>query len=241
MRPFIAMSIAGLLPRSRRGFRLLVLLFAGLLGAQSVWLLLAELCRADVKQLPLSASGAAAAARQRSGALWAATFGRIRGQLWAEAAFTYADLAVATNQAHNDKNLAEQLAEARACLLSAVTRAPHQAEAWLLLAALASRYPSLAIDATQTLKMSYYTGPTEHQLIPLRLMLATRPAPLNDVDVRQFIVRDVRLLLAQQRTGAIQEAYSAASLAGKEAIEQTVEKIDPTIVGSLRTAPQRQF
>src|SRR5579883_3672012 len=99
-RPFIAMSIAGFLPRSRRGFRLLVLLFAGLLGAQSVWLLLAELSRADVKRLPTRPSAAAAAARQRSSALWAATFGGIRGQLWAEAAFTYADLAFAINQTH---------------------------------------------------------------------------------------------------------------------------------------------
>ena len=57
---------------SHRAFRLSTLLFAGVLGFQSAWLLLAEFSRVEAK--------------------WAAEIGGIRGDLWAESAFTYLHL-----------------------------------------------------------------------------------------------------------------------------------------------------
>ena len=73
-------------------FRLTALLFAILLGAQCLWLVLAELARPSINQLPTDMASAAAAAKQRDAAFRAASIGAIRSDLWAEAAFTYADL-----------------------------------------------------------------------------------------------------------------------------------------------------
>src|SRR4029078_6456503 len=73
-------------------FRLTALLFAILLGAQCVWILLAELARPSINQLPTDWASPAPAAKQRDAAYRAAVIGGIRSDLWAEAAFTYADL-----------------------------------------------------------------------------------------------------------------------------------------------------
>ena len=77
---------------SYSAFRLTVLLFAVLLGAQCVWLLLAELSKAGIDTLPTNVASASTAAKQRDTALWAARIGTIRGDLWADSAFTHADL-----------------------------------------------------------------------------------------------------------------------------------------------------
>ena len=46
---------------------------------------------------------AAAAAEQRDAASWAAAIGAIRGDLWAESAFTYADLLWGDKEAFKDE------------------------------------------------------------------------------------------------------------------------------------------
>src|SRR6516225_11066717 len=135
------------------GFRLAILLFAMLLGVQCVWLLLAEFSRPGIYRLPTDAAAAATARSDRINAGRAAVFGVIRGDLWRESAFTYADLM------WDDGNGGANLVQARSSLYNALTDAPHQSSVWLLLAGLASRYRLPGIDAIQDLKMSYYTGP----------------------------------------------------------------------------------
>ena len=78
--------------RSYFGFRLAILLFAMLLGVQCVWLLLAEFSRPDIYRLPTDAATATAAPNERINAGRAAMIFAIRGDLWAESTFTYADL-----------------------------------------------------------------------------------------------------------------------------------------------------
>jgi hypothetical protein len=58
----------------------------------------------------------------------------------------------------------------------------------------------------------------------------------NDVEMRQFITRDLRVFLARKQKSAITAAYSAASPAGKRFIEQTVKDIDPSALNSLAAA-----
>ncbi|MFZ0721871.1 MAG: hypothetical protein WAM99_13500, partial [Xanthobacteraceae bacterium] len=74
------------------GFRLSILLFAILLGAQCVWLLLPELLWPRIYQLPIDAT--ATTDKQHAAADWAASIAAVRGDLWAESAFTYAALIV---------------------------------------------------------------------------------------------------------------------------------------------------
>jgi hypothetical protein len=217
-------------------FRLWTLVFAILLGGQSVWLLLPEVSRSSVSRLPTDATSAAAAAEQRAPAARAASIGAIRGDLWADLAFTYADLLwVNTDQV---TDLTQLVTEVHTSLDRALDDAPHNSGAWLLLAGLSLRYPSGDLNTNAALKMSYYTGPSEQELIPLRLRFTAQSDFGGDFEMRQFVIRDLRLLLARQQKSAVAAAYKAASPAGKQFIEHEVGEIDPSALDWLRAAAQ---
>jgi hypothetical protein len=223
-------------PRPYFWLRAGTLLFAILLGAQCVWLLLANWMRSDVTRLPVDTNAAIAAAAQRATAGRAAAIGGIRGNLWADAAFTYADLLWLSPNA--TAGVSQLLADARAALTRALGDAPHNSGAWLLLAGLSARYPAGGLDGNAALKMSYYTGPSEQDLIPLRLRIAAQSNVLDDFEMRQFITRDLRFLLTQKQTSAVIAAYKAASPAGKSFIEHAVGEIDPSALTLLHAAAQ---
>ena len=218
-------------------FRLGTLVLAALLGAQCIWLLLAQLSRPGIDRLPTEAQAAVQGASQRDDATWAAWIGTIRGDLWAESAFTYADLLWANPDTDPQQKAA--LEHVRASLDKALGYAPLQANAWLLLAGLEQHYPAPNSNPVAALKMSYYTGPSEQPLIPLRVRIATRLDALDDIEIQQFIRRDLRFLLAHQQKPFIAEAYAAASPAGKQFIEQAVGEIDPAYLVFLRTGPRK--
>jgi hypothetical protein len=108
---------------------------------------------------------------------------------------------------------------------------------WLLLAGLNVRFPYPGFDALELLKMSYYTGPNEQALVPLRLRIAVQLDASKDIEMRQFISRDVRMLLAQNRKSTISEAYKVASTASKRFIESIIRDIDPPALDSLQNPP----
>jgi hypothetical protein len=222
-------------------FRTLTLLFAILLGAQCIWLLVAQISRPGIHRLPTNAADATAASQRRSAAATAATIGAVRGDLWAESAFTYSDLLFDKTASAANADTSQNLARARISLERAVKDAPITPAAWLLFAGFALRYPSPSFDATETLKMSYYTGPSDQDLLPLRLRMAVRSETLNDVEMRQFIARDLRVLIARKQTPEIAQTYGAASAAGKHFIEQTVKDLDPSILSSLSSDARGRF
>ena len=173
---------------------------------------------------------------QRSVALrlWqpqSASFEETFGQ---NSAFTYSDLLWGGPAPSAD--LPQALQYVRASLDHAINDAPHQSDAWLFLAVLASRYPSQGLNAIEALRMSYYTGPSEQDLMPLRLRLMANLDTFGDVDMRQLASWELRSLTARKQISAIAEAYKVASPAGKQFIEQTVGAIDPAMSESL--APQ---
>jgi hypothetical protein len=218
--------------QSHSAFRLATLLFAILLGLQCVWLLLAELSRPGISQLPTDAASAGAAQNKRIKATRAARIGAIRGDLWAESAFTYADLM------WGDGGGGSNVAQARSSLEHALTDAPDQSSAWLLLAGLAARNQLPGIDAKEAVRMSYYTGPSELELMPLRLRVAVHSDAFSDVELRDSISREVRLLFAHKQKSAIVAAYNAAPSVGRQFIEQTIREIDPSAAESLRASTQ---
>jgi hypothetical protein len=217
-------------------FRIATLLFAALLGLQSIWLTLAELSRGGVDRLPTNFSAATTAAGWRARAALAAEIGAIRGDLWAQSAFTYADLLFDENEV----DTAQKLTRARAHLEHALTDAPAQPGAWLFRAGLALRYPSLGFNILESLKMSYYTGPSEQDLIPLRLRLTAVSNAIGDVEIAQLLRRDLRLLLAREQQSAIADAYNAGSPLGKRFIEQTLGEIDRAAAEALRSGAKKQ-
>jgi hypothetical protein len=219
-----------------RNFRIATLVFAMVLGAQSIWLLLAEFSRASLNSMPTDPQSAALAAKQRNDATWAAWIGAIRGDLWADSAYTYSDL-LWTNSNNGSENT-PSLALVRGKLDRAVRYAPDQPGAWLLLAGLTSRYRWSKPEPAEALKMSYYTGPSELRLMPFRLLVTVQLDALDDGELQLLARRDIRLLFAHQGKPVIIQAYQSATRAGKHFIEQAIGEIDPTFVEPLRGGAQ---
>lgn len=153
-----------------------------------------------------------------------------------DSAYTYSELLWAN--ASNNLELTRSLDLVHDRLDRAVRYAPDQPGAWLLLAGLASRYRWSKPDPAEVLKMSYYTGPSELRLIPLRLLVTAQLENLNDDELLQLARRDIRLLIAHQGKPAVIQAYQSATPAGKHFIEQTIGEIDPTFVEPLRGGAQ---
>jgi len=93
-------------------------------------------------------------------------------------------------------------------------------------------------DPAEALRMSYYTGPSEMPLIPLRLTVAVHLDELGDSELQQFAQRDLRVLIAHQEKPAVVQAYQSATPAGKHFIEQALGETDPAFVDSLRLGAQ---
>ncbi|HEY1982391.1 MAG TPA: hypothetical protein VGH13_20135 [Xanthobacteraceae bacterium] len=225
--------------RSLSVFRWTALCVAALLAAQCIWLLLAQMSRSNVTNLPTDAHAATAAAKQRGGVTWAAASGIIRGNSWVQAGFTYSDLLWGRNGAGANGatgTTRQDRAQAQAILDQAIREAPCDSGAWLLVAGLASRYPLDHRDATAALKMSYYTGPSEPGLIPSRFRFAIQSGRSNDPEMQQFIGRDLRFLLSDNQTKVVVAAYKIAAPSEREFIEQTVSQLSPDTLASLRAA-----
>jgi hypothetical protein len=224
-----------LVPQSSVAFRRVTLVFAVLIGLQSLWLLAAELTRPAIHGLPVDAASAVIAAKQSGWAVVAARIGLVRGDLWADSAFTYADLL--WNGSGSSAGLAPVLDRASTSLERALDDAPHRSDAWLLLAGLASRYPSLNVNAAEALKTSYYTGPSERDLMLPRLRVAAQSDFLNDAEIREFVSRDVRLLISRHQKSAIDEAFNGGSPTGQAFIKQAVGQMSPSAPQAPRAVP----
>lgn len=213
------------------GFRVAGLFVAAILGAYCIWVILAQLTQPGVDRLPTGLQSAAAAAKKRSDATWAAWIGFVRGDLWAESAFTFADLLWTEARANPD--LTPLLEQARSRIDRAVSNAPTDASVWLLLAGLGLRYHWSRPDPVAALRMSYYTGPNELALMPLRALIAAQ-LPTLDADTQQLAGRDLHLLLEHQQKSAVVQAHKAATPAGKRFIEQATAQDDSSLARSLR-------
>jgi len=94
---------------------------------------------------------------------------------------------------------------------------------------------------TSALKMSYYTGPNEIDLIPLRLVAATRSGAAADNDVQRFLERDVRMILRRwpELKPALVAAYKAADPRAQRLLENAAAENDPAFLPTLRAARSR--
>lgn len=218
-------------------FRVAVLGLALVLGVLSLWMLVGELVRPAINSLPIDAKMAVAAAVHRNRAVLAARFGVIRGDLWSEAAFTYADLLWADSAKGAEES--KTFEQARATIVKALTYAPHRADVWILLAGLEARLGRPTSNPVEALRLSYYTGPNELQLMPLRLHIATQSDASRQDDIQQFIRRDLQIIITRepQLKPAIIAAYRDATRFAKQLIEQVIGENDPTFLQSMRTGP----
>lgn len=212
--------------------RAISLAFSLLLGVASMWLLLSELSRPGIAVLPTTQQMAKSASDRRPDALRAARFGVLRGDLWAEAAFTYADLEWADAVHANPGDLEG----ARSSSTSAVTLAPVNAPVWLLLADLSLRSGWQAPNPIEALKMSYYTAPHADWLAPLRLRVAARANVADDPELERLFQGDLESILTYRPSlrPAFVDAYGQASAEGKHIMESAAEEVDPPFALTLR-------
>jgi hypothetical protein len=214
--------------------RVSMLLLASALAAFSIWVVLAEFLRSGIRRLPTSSDAAAIAATAQAHAAWAAAFGGVRGDLWAESAFTYATLlSPGPAQDAEPSAIANQ---ARTVIERALACAPYESSVWLLAARLGFRFRWPNPNPISTLKMSYYTGPNELNLIPLRLFTATHSYSLIDSDLRQLVQRDVRMILRYwpDLRPALAAAYNDAEVEAKQFLEGAVAETDPVFLQTMR-------
>ena len=77
--------------------------------------------------------------------------------------------------------------------MQAARLSPHDARVWLVLADLRSRKNPPAPNAADALKLSYYTGPNEFALAPVRLSVAARVTA--DDELQEQVQSEIQRLI----------------------------------------------
>jgi hypothetical protein len=224
--------------RSRTGFRVGVTVLAVLLAIEALWILSAEVLRPRLASFP-AAAAAAVTPSERDRAELAAKIGLVRGDLWADYAMTLMPQ-LPQEIARGGTVAPSRPAEvARAAAQRAASLAPHDSRIWLLLAAVASELDRRGRESDGALRMSYYTGPNELALMPLRLSIAARSNAIGDADLQLLVGQEIRTILTRkpELKPWIVLAYRNASPEGKAFFESTVGALDPVLLTALRTAP----
>lgn len=220
------------------GFRAVVIIFAVLLACQAFWILAAELSRPSLIASPHDQASGSDLTVNRRAAHLAAQFGIVRGDLWAQNALTYGEFGRGeqTNTADNVR-AAE---EARRAAKKALLFAPYNARVWLALANIDSRFGRFNEKASAALRMSFYTGPNEVQLIPTRLLLSLASPAISDKDFQPLVVHDLRTIVTRkpELKPAISNAYQYASPEGQEFIRDALKDLDPNLLSIL---PQKRL
>lgn len=208
------------------------------LGLSGVWLLLPELLSPESPALPFDRNGAEAASAQRGRAKMAAYIGAIRGDLWANAAFTGAHFIWTDRLTNLDRTSSQQLAQARSNAETALSLAPVNGTAWLFLAKLPDSSPGAESRAGTFLEMSYFTAPSAPELAPWRLERAATSSALADKDIQAFVKSDLRKIL--NRRPELQQAviaiYRNAWPQNQPIFESLVADVDPAMAQLLRSS-----
>lgn len=206
--------------------------FALVLIAQASWILFAEVQHPHRIQIPLDRHASLIALSEQAQASRAAKLAVIRGDLWADSAFTYSSPLWTEEPSGSSLATAEQ---ARAPLERALRYSPHRGDVWLLLAAMTDRY-DWREKPDALLKMSYYTAPNEWELLPLRIKLSLAAAGLQDAELADLVRRDIRVVLTRAPAfePALVAAYKAASGQNRLFVERTVSEIDPALLARMR-------
>lgn len=223
-----------------RRLRVAFLVFAALLALSGLWVLVPELLRPKTIPFPSDRASAETLAGYRSRAILAAELGAIRGDLWAEAAFTDSRFMWTDRYANLDPANREKVESARGHAETALRFAPINGAAWLFLAKL----PSPTIDENRIgtlLEMSYFTAPSNTMLAPARLERVATSSALADKDVQAFIKSDIRAILNQRpeyRQGLI-AAYRNAWPQNQALFESLVAGVDPAAAQQLHSDPPK--
>jgi hypothetical protein len=168
-------------------------------------------------------------------ARWAAGISLFQADLDANYAMTLALQALRPDNAARSAERVQESVEARENVVAVLKAAPYNSALWVLLALLQAQRSPGGRPIIETLKMSYFTAPTDARLMPLRLYAVARSDALSDPDLQELARGDVRLMLTRKADlkAAVVSAYQRASSLGKTFLEESVRSIDPTFVPVL--------
>jgi hypothetical protein len=209
--------------RSSPAFSYCMLASAGVLALAAAWLLGPEAARSAAVARLTEHGRTMSTAPCR-----AARVAAVRGDLWSDCAVT------------NDS--ANGTAQGLAAAEQAAAWAPFQSQAWLRLARAQARPDRDNRQATEALRLAYYTGPNEVDLIPQRLLVFVQADMLADADIRRLVRHDIRTILthAPNMKPAISAAYRQASAEGRRFFAAEVEEVDAAFAAQLQSdAPSR--
>jgi hypothetical protein len=227
------------MPAYQSGRRVYWLLGLALfLAFESVWFLAPSLV-ATLK----ASTGMVANLQESDGqsAELAASIGVIRGELWTECASTYLSPLPIESSARASIEANDSVGRALKAAERAVRYSPHDARAWLDLAESALRLRQAGPRAATALKMSYYTGPNEVNLIPRRLVVSVGFDVFGDDELKQLLRHQIQSIvrLRPDLRPALIDAYRRALPTGKALIENAVSEIDANLLGQLRSTNPR--
>jgi hypothetical protein len=216
--------------------RVALALFGVFLSAQAAWILVAERQRLNHITLPVDGKTATIAFAEQDKIKQAASLAVVRGDLWAESAFTHGSQLWIDRARELDAG--DQLnAEVRTTLTQALRYSPHRGDVWLMFAALADQYKWSGDQPSLLLKMSYYTAPNELALFPLRLNVSLHAkGVIDDAELQDMVRRDISAILtrAPALKPALVAAYRSALPQGKVFAERVISEIDPGYLGVVR-------
>ncbi len=217
------------LPRHTGAVRAGLAALGGLLVLIGTWLLAAELLRWAPKQFVWNREQALPAVADRAGAGYV---GLIRGDVWL-------DDGLANWSAFLAKGDEARFAAARSALAGAARLAPHDARAWLVLAAAESRAEASPDTIAAALKMSYYTGSNEAALMPLRIGLAARPN-LGDAELRILLENEIRTIAQRAPLRPVlAQAYRHAPPDAQQTLRTVVGTIDADLASEMQANPAK--
>ena len=214
-------------------FRLLALLIFAFVGGVSIANLAADFLRPTPSPLP-SRTSKAPTPDQIASAGRAAAIAPFRSDLNADYALALAGQTLKseyTGQAQSDGT-------AQNAVRNALKISPHDSRLWLVLALLQSRSNLGDPLIAESLKMSYFTGPSRAELIPTRLGTVTLSNALADSDLNELARGDVRATLTQfpdQRQALVADFVRGSSI-GKAFLEENARIFDPKFADSLRNS-----
>jgi hypothetical protein len=230
-----------MMPQRMFWFRKIILVYACILAVQAAWLMAAEFIRPKLSYFPQDKGSEQRASAARSAAVTAASIGWARGDLWTDAALEISSGVIGEVVGESDSEMTSIRRRANAVARRAAGLSPHDSRIWLLLAALESRFdwPS---ETANRLKMSYFTGPNELALIPLRIRIATRSMAITDAELQTLVAQEIRtvILRHQDQKPFLLAAYRDGSAEGKQFIEATVRDLDKNLLAAIRASSNRQ-
>lgn len=218
------------------GLRAALGALALLIGAGAVWTLAAQIISPGLPYFPTDSRTVQAFSDARASASAAAAVGMARGDLATTAAVAQAaPLLFSPPEASSNAATRAGTETARRAAERAVRSAPHDARNWLVLAGLAARSSAPDSNAADLLKLSYYTGPNEFSLAPLRLLTAAAMA--WDEELQSFVQLEIERIVLQRPDlkPAIVAAYRAAKPEARQFIEGTLKPVDPALLSTLRS------